>query len=287
MTVVTAPAHPIESRRLEAFVTRHHRLFVLTGAGCSTDSGIPDYRDLEGGWKRPPPMTWQVFTGDARARARYWARSMIGWRHFSRARANATHRALAALEQRGGVEVLVTQNVDGLHQAAGQRRVIDLHGRLDRVCCLDCNRRFNRGWMQAELEDANPDWTHLDAAHAPDGDADLEAPAYDGFHVPSCPQCGGTLKPDVVFFGENVPRDRLAEAMRRFDDADALLVVGSSLMVYSGYRFAAAAARRGMPIAAVNLGHNRADPLLDLKLDCRCDQALHFLRPSDALATCP
>ena len=286
MTPVHAPVHSGESRRLESFVSRHRRLFVLTGAGCSTDSGIPDYRDLEGGWKRPPPMTWQVFTGSPLARARYWARSMVGWRHFSGARANATHRALAELERRGGVEVLVTQNVDGLHQAAGQRSVIDLHGRLDRVCCLDCGRRFERGWMQAALEDANPTWIHLDAAHAPDGDADLEAPGLDGFRVPPCPGCGGTLKPDVVFFGENVPRERLAEAMRRFDRADALLVVGSSLMVYSGYRFAAAAARRGMPIAAVSLGRNRADPLLELKLDCRCDHALHFLHPPETLAAC-
>lgn len=286
MNAATAPVHPPESRQLEAFVARHRRLLVLTGAGCSTDSGIPDYRDLEGGWKRPPPMTWQVFTGDPLARARYWARSMVGWRHFSRARPSTTHHALAALERRGGVQALVTQNVDGLHQAAGQRHVIDLHGRLDRVLCLDCGAVHARGWMQAALEHANPAWAHLDAAHAPDGDADLEACDYGGFRVPPCPDCGGTLKPDVVFFGENVPRARLADAMAQFDAADALLVVGSSLMVYSGYRFAAAASRRGMPIAAVNLGHNRADPLLELKLDCRCDQALSFLQ-ADALAACP
>lgn len=276
-----------DSRRLEAFVTRFRRLFILTGAGCSTDSGIPDYRDLEGGWKRPPPMTWQVFSANPLARARYWARSMIGWRNVSRAQPNAAHHALAALERRGCVEVLVTQNVDGLHQAAGQRHVIDLHGRLDRVRCLDCGALHARRWMQTALEDANPGWLHLDAAQAPDGDAELQAQGYDGFHVPTCPDCGGTLKPDVVFFGENVPRERLALAMQAFDRADALLVVGSSLMVYSGYRFAAAAARQGMPCAAVNLGHNRADPLLDLKLDCRCDEALRFLDPASSLAACP
>ncbi|KGI78329.1 NAD-dependent protein deacetylase [Oleiagrimonas soli] len=268
------------SASLRSFVERHRRLFVLTGAGCSTDSGIPDYRDLEGGWKRPPPMTYQVFTGDPLGRARYWARSMIGWRHFSAARANATHSALASLERGGNVEVLVTQNVDGLHQAAGSRAVIDLHGRLDRVRCLQCDAVLSRAVFQQQLDDANPHWSNLRAAQAPDGDADLEEADFAAFAVPACAQCGGMMKPDVVFFGENVPRERLQRAMDHFDRADALLVIGSSLMVYSGYRFAAAAARRGMPIAAVNLGRNRADPLLELKLDCRCDEALAFLDAS-------
>ncbi len=256
---------------------RHRRLFVLTGAGCSTDSGIPDYRNLEGGWKRPPPMTYQAFTDEHHSRQRYWARSMIGWRRFSSARPNATHRALAELERSGRMQALVTQNVDGLHQAAGHRDVIDLHGRLDRVCCLECGMVTGRIDMQRMLELANPDWIDVGASDAPDGDADLHADDFSGFHVPACRGCGGILKPDVVFFGENVPRDRLAQAMQHFDRADALLVIGSSLMVYSGYRFAAAASRRGMPIAAVNLGRNRADPLLQLKLDCRCERALQFL----------
>jgi NAD-dependent SIR2 family protein deacetylase len=259
---------------------RHRRLFVLTGAGCSTDSGIPDYRDLEGGWKRPPPMTYQAFTGEQLSRKRYWARSMIGWRRFRVARPNATHRALAELERSGRMQVLVTQNVDGLHQAAGHRHVIDLHGRLDRVCCLECGRLTERADMQRMLEQANPDWSHVQAGQAPDGDADLESDDFSRFHVPACRDCGGMLKPDVVFFGENVPRDRLGRAMQQFQQADALLVVGSSLMVYSGYRFAASASRQGMPIAAVNLGRNRADDLMQLKLDCRCDQALQFLSPA-------
>ncbi len=277
MNAVSVPPLATESLALRDFVAHHRRLFVLTGAGCSTDSGIPDYRDLEGGWKRPPPMTWQVFTGEPTARARYWARSMIGWRTFSAARPNRTHQALARLESAGRTQVLVTQNVDGLHQAAGQRRVIDLHGRLDRVRCLQCQAITSRSDMQHALETANPDWTSLRARHAPDGDADLDGQDFSTFRVPACRHCGGVLKPDVVFFGENVPRERLGEAIDAFERADALLVVGSSLMVYSGYRFALAAARRGMPIAAVNLGHNRADALLQLKLDCRCDAALAFL----------
>lgn len=272
-----APAPSPESRQLQEFVSRHRRLFVLTGAGCSTDSGIPDYRDLEGGWKRPPPMTYQAFTGDRHSRQRYWARSMIGWRRFGNARPNATHHALAELERSGRMQVLVTQNVDGLHQAAGHRDVIDLHGRLDRVRCLACGEVTERVDMQRMLEQTNPDWVDVDASDAPDGDADLHADDFSGFHVPDCRACGGVLKPDVVFFGENVPRDRLGRALQHFDQADALLVIGSSLMVYSGYRFAAAASRRGVPIAAVNLGRNRADPLLHLKLDCRCEQALQFL----------
>ncbi len=272
MNPSTPPEH-----LLQAFVERHEKLFVLTGAGCSTDSGIPAYRDRQGIWQRSPPMTWQRFTGSAADRARYWARSMLGWRHVRDARPNATHRALAILEDTGCMQVLVTQNVDGLHQAGGNRNIIDLHGRLDRVLCLSCNRCFAREEVQQALEALNPDWCSHEAAQAPDGDAEPASEHPDAFHVPSCPRCHGMLKPDVVFFGENVPRQRLAHALEQFQRADAMLVLGSSLMVYSGYRFAVAASRRGMPLAAVNLGRNRADPLLDLKLDCRCDQALSFL----------
>lgn len=281
-TVAVSRTDPDTGTVLRRFIERHRKLLVLTGAGCSTDSGIPDYRDLEGGWKRPPPMTYQVFMADPLARARYWARSMIGWRHFSVARPNRTHAALARLEKDGRVQMLVTQNVDGLHQAAGSERVIDLHGRLDRVRCMDCGRFVQRPAFQAQLVAANPGWLEFDAPRAPDGDADLDGRAFAGFVVPHCPACEGVLKPDVVFFGENVPRTRLGDAMAHFEQCDALLVVGSSLMVYSGYRFAAAAARRGKPIAAINLGRNRADPLLELKVDGRCDEALAFLHGAAA-----
>ena len=261
--------------RLAEFIARHRKLFVLTGAGCSTGSGIPDYRDVDGGWKRRPPVTYQAFIGDAATRSRYWARSLVGWRRFGRARPNGTHEALAKLEADGRIEVLLTQNVDGLHQAAGSRNVIDLHGRLDRVRCLACERSIARAQFQSELERRNPAWSDLDALDAPDGDADLEALDFSSFAVPDCAACGGLLKPDVVFFGENIPRDRVDRAVAHLDRADAMLVVGSSLMVFSGYRFARAAARAGKPIAAVNLGRTRADDLLSLKVERDCAATLN------------
>ena len=255
---------------------------MLTGAGCSTGSGIPDYRDLDGGWKRRPPVTLQAFVADATTRSRYWARSLVGWRRFGRAQPNATHAALARLEGEGRVEVLLTQNVDGLHQAAGSRNVIDLHGRLDTVRCLACQARTPRDGFQRALEDANPEWLALDALDAPDGDADLEGLDFASFRVPDCVACGGLLKPDVVFFGENVPRDRVYRAEAHLAAADAMLVVGSSLMVFSGYRFARAAARAGKPMAAINLGRTRADDLLSLKIEDDCSATLCALSPSPA-----
>jgi NAD-dependent SIR2 family protein deacetylase len=263
--------------RLREFIGAHPRLFVLTGAGCSTDSGIPDYRDANGGWKRPQPVTYQAFMGEQATRQRYWARSLVGWRRFGRALPNATHHALARLEQQGRVTALLTQNVDGLHQAAGHRYVIDLHGRLNEVRCMSCDLRFPRDTFQQALVELNPDWATLDAGDAPDGDADLDGRDFSSFDVPPCPHCGGILKPDVVFFGENVPRNRVDAAITSLNEADAMLVVGSSLMVFSGYRFAAAAARDGKPIAAVNMGKTRADPLLSLKIEQSCAQVLAFL----------
>jgi NAD-dependent SIR2 family protein deacetylase len=262
---------------LHDFVDRHRRLFVLTGAGCSTNSGIPDYRDADGNWKRAQPVTYQAFMGQEATRRRYWARSMIGWRRFGRARPNDAHRALARLEAMGRSEVLLTQNVDRLHQTAGSDRVIDLHGRLDLVRCMGCERRMPRAELQDELARLNPAWVELDAADAPDGDADIESAAFASFTVPPCRHCGGVLKPDVVFFGENVPRDRVDAATRHLEQADAMLIVGSSLMVYSGFRFVQAAARAGKPIAAINLGRTRADDLLALKVEQSCEDALAFL----------
>ena len=262
---------------LPDFLARHPRLLVLTGAGCSTGSGIPDYRDADGQWKRSPPVTGQAFMADPQVRQRYWARSLLGWPRLIAARPNATHAALAVLEQRGHVELLLTQNVDGLHQAAGSRQVLDLHGRIDQLRCMACPHRQARAAWQRELLQANPAWAELQAAAAPDGDADLEGQDFARFVVPACPDCGGILKPDVVFFGENVPAARVEQAMAALARADALLVVGSSLMVWSGYRFALAAAEQGKPIAAVNLGRTRADELLNLKLDQDCGAALGFL----------
>lgn len=270
---------------LQDFVERHRRLFVLTGAGCSTDSGIPDYRDLEGGWKRPPPVTFQAFMGDAAVRRRYWARSLLGWPRFGLARPNRSHQALAALERHGRLELLLTQNVDGLHQAAGSREVIDLHGRLDAVRCMDCERRSPREALQARLRAANPGWERLQAGIAPDGDADLDGVDFAAFAVPACEHCGGLLKPDVVFFGENVPRERVARAHAHLERADAVLVVGSSLMVWSGFRFVQAAARAGLPVAALNFGRTRADDLLALKVERPCAEALAFLLEGIARAS--
>nr|WP_206370191.1 NAD-dependent protein deacetylase [Solimonas marina] len=255
-------------------------MFVLTGAGVSTDSGIPDYRDGEGAWKRPQPVTYQAFTGSDATRRRYWARSLVGWRGFGLARPNDAHQALAALERAGRVELLLTQNVDRLHQAAGSERVIDLHGRLDLVRCLDCERRYAREEFQRVLLDANPAWAALDAQMAPDGDADLEHDDFASFVVPPCPACGGMLKPDVVFFGESVPRERVDAAFAALREADAMLIVGSSLMVWSGFRFANAAAQAGKPMAAVNLGRTRADDLLSLKCALPVAEALSFLLES-------
>jgi NAD-dependent SIR2 family protein deacetylase len=262
---------------LRDFVERHERLFVLTGAGCSTASGIPDYRDTNGEWKRARPVMLQNFLADDLTRKRYWARSLVGWQRMHAARPNGAHHALAALESAGRVEQLVTQNVDGLHQAAGSRNVIDLHGRIDAVRCLECGGRVPRADVQAELVRRNPRFARLDARVAPDGDADLEDAAFAEFDVPPCYACGGRLKPDVVFFGEGVPRERVERTAGAIERSDAMLVVGSSLMVYSGYRLAVAMADAGKPVAAVNIGRTRADERLTLKVEEDCAAALAFL----------
>ena len=271
-----APAEALASP-LRAFIERHARLFVLTGAGCSTESGIPDYRDAAGSWKRPQPVMLQAFMADPHVRRRYWARSLVGWPRFRRAQPNAAHVALARLERSGSIELLVTQNVDSLHQSAGSEAVVDLHGRLDQVRCMECERLIEREAFQVELLSRNAGWADLTAIEAPDGDADLEGRDFSAFDVPACEACGGILKPHVVFFGESVPPRRVERAMHALARADAMLVIGSSLMVYSGYRFAEAAARAGLPIAAVNIGRTRADDLLALKIEQRCSEALEAL----------
>ncbi|WP_085317342.1 NAD-dependent protein deacetylase [Derxia lacustris] len=263
-------------RLLDRFA-RHPRWLVLTGAGISTESGIPDYRDAGGAWKRKPPVDFRDFMARPEVRARYWARSAIGWTLMRRAEPNVGHRALAALEVAGRLELLVTQNVDGLHQAAGSAAVVDLHGRIDTVVCMGCRERTPRAQLQARLVAANPDWLGLAAGIAPDGDADLDGHDFSRFAVPACERCGGVLKPDVVFYGENVPRERVDASYAALAAADALLVVGSSLMVFSGFRFARDAARAGKPVLAINLGVTRADDLLADKIALPCGAALAAL----------
>mgnify|MGYP000885700571 CR=1 FL=1 len=258
---------------LESFVRDHPRLFVLTGAGCSTASGIPDYRDANGEWKNRPPVQFQDFMSSEATRRRYWARSLVGFRRVAAAAPSLAHTSLANLEAGGAVGALVTQNVDGLHQRAGSRAVIDLHGRLDAVRCMSCDFRAARADMQTWLIERNPAWADLEAAEAPDGDARLEGP-FDGFDVPACPACLGVLKPDVVFFGENVPKSRVSTCYDALAASDAVLVVGSSLMVFSGFRFCLAAQEAGKPIALLNRGKTRADEIATLKVDGECGEVL-------------
>lgn len=259
---------------LRAFIAEHPRLFVLTGAGLSTGSGIPDYRDRNGGWKGAAPIQHQAFVQRLNKRKRYWARSMAGWPAVARATPNAGHHALARLAEPDRRVRIVTQNVDGLHQAAGNRRVIDLHGRLDRVVCLDCQTRLYRDRIQTRLVEANAGWLQDAETLRPDGDTELGAVDYEAFQVPECPECGGVLKPDVVFFGGAVPRNTVAQAWAALARSEAVLIAGSSLMVWSGYRFVRQAAARGLPILAINRGHTRADPLLSGKLDGDCGRLL-------------
>lgn len=251
---------------LRRWIADHRRVVVLTGAGCSTASGIPDYRDEQGEWKRRPPVMYQAFRTQESTYRRYWARAFAGWPRFTAAVPGAAHHALAAWEQAGSVARLVTQNVDGLHQRAGSRDVIDLHGRLHDVICLTCRSRTSRASVQAAMAAANARW-NADAATAPDGDADIDAAAVESFAPPRCGQCGGLLKPDVVFFGENVPNARYEDARGAVAAADALLVAGSSLMVYSGFRFVQQAHDAGLPIAIVNRGRTRGDDLANLKVE--------------------
>ncbi len=274
MSVSSLPSALEESVARAWRTLRGRRVLALTGAGCSTDSGIPDYRDEAGAWKRSPPVQYRDFVRSESVRRRYWARSFAGWPRMADAEPNTAHRALAQLEAAGHIQALITQNVDGLHQKAGQRAVIDLHGRIDGVVCLECATPMGRAEFQQRLAEANPGWRAGVLGWAPDGDADLEADAYAAFGIPACPHCKGVLKPAVVFFGEHIPADTNQAAATAVAGAEAVLVVGSSLMVWSGYRLVRAAAERGIPVVAVNRGQTRADALIDLKIDAPCGPVL-------------
>lgn len=264
------------SGELKDFLGQHRRLLIISGAGVSTGSGIGDYRNLDGEWKRPQPVTHQAFMEQKAWRQRYWARSQLGFPSFMRARPNSAHRGLALLEQRGQAFALITQNVDGLHQRAGQRQVIDLHGRLDEVICMSCSASISREEVQGWLEEMNPHIQEQRFSVAPDGDADLELD-FSTIQVPECSRCQGILKPNVVFYGASVAPSVVEKAYGWVEASDALLVVGTSLMVYSSFRFVRMAHRLGKPIIALNRGKTRADGLYHLKLEMDCSQALDAL----------
>jgi NAD-dependent SIR2 family protein deacetylase len=250
---------------------------ILSGAGLSTESGIPDYRGATGRVRRAEPMTFQTFTAGAAARQRYWARSHTGWRHIAHAEPNAGHRVVAELERHGLLAGIITQNVDGLHQAAGARRVTELHGSLHRVTCLGCGQRTARERLDQRLREANPGWTARPAGVNPDGDAVLAGPEVAGFRVVDCEDCGGVLKPDVVFFGENVPPPRVEQCYELTGRASALVVLGSSLTVMSGFRFVRHAAKLAIPVAIVNHGRTRGDGHALLTLDAPLGATLSAL----------
>ncbi|HLI19039.1 MAG TPA: NAD-dependent protein deacetylase [Rhodanobacteraceae bacterium] len=263
--------------RLAAWLAARSHVIVISGAGVSTGSGIPDYRDGDGNWKRSPPVQYRDFVGSDAVRRRYWARSFVGWPMFEAAQPSAAHRALAQLEQAGYVRQIVTQNVDRLHQRAGSRSVIDLHGRLDVVRCLACGRRFDRDEFQVRLRAANPGWSASMARIAPDGDADLEDVDFSAFEKPACEVCGGMLKPDVVFYGESVPRETTMAALAAVESADGVLVVGSSLMVWSSFRLVRAAVAQGIDVVAVNRGRTRGDDLFAFKVEGECGEVLNAM----------
>lgn len=266
-----------------AALLRGRRLVVLTGAGCSTESGIPDYRGPGTRARARNPIQHREFLTRPEVRTRYWARSLLGWPRFSSARPNAAHQALATLEREGHVLGLITQNVDRLHHAAGSQRVIELHGALARVRCLDCEAIEPRVELQERLRALNPGFAERTAELRPDGDAELPVEAVRDFQVAVCTRCGGTLKPDVVFFGDNVPPPTVEAAFSLLEEGDALLVVGSSLAIYSGFRFLQRAADRHMPIGLVNIGECRGGELVDVRVEARAGEVLPWL--AAALAT--
>jgi NAD-dependent SIR2 family protein deacetylase len=268
---------PATIRDLYNFFIDNPSVTVITGAGCSTDSGIPDYRDKEGNWKTKQPVYHRDFLRSEHHRKRYWARSMVGWQHFGKATPNLAHRALARLETLGKIQAIITQNVDGLHQRAGSQSVIDLHGRLDTVICLSCQTLIARQSLQERLISTNPNWLQYEAKQAPDGDAQLEVDHFHQFNIPECQSCGGILKPNVVFYGDGVAKEVVQCCFDAVNQSKAVLVVGSSLMVRSAYRYVLHAHENNIPVAALNEGKTRADELLHFKLEENCSAALTSL----------
>ncbi|WP_329130926.1 NAD-dependent protein deacetylase [Streptomyces sp. NBC_00670] len=273
MDTAVTPDPPLRTESADGLAVVERMLagggvLVLSGAGLSTESGIPDYRGPSGSRRRHTPMTYQEFTGSEENRRRYWARSHLGWESIGRARPNAGHRAVTRLVAAGLVSGVITQNVDGLHAAAGTPQAVELHGSLHRVICLTCENTVSRRQLHQRLDEANPEFRDLAARVNPDGDAELARDREAAFRTVSCQVCGtGMLKPDVVFFGESVPKPRVAHCFDLVDAASALLVTGSSLTVMSGLRFVRHAAKTGKPVAVVNQGPTRGDDLAAVRLD--------------------
>ena len=253
---------------------RERRAVILTGAGCSTESGIPDYRGAETRNKARNPIQYRAFITEPAARQKYWARSTVGWKRVARALPNPAHIALADMEEAGLITGIITQNVDRLHHRAGSHRVVELHGALSEVYCLSCEAIEARDEFQLRLEALNPGWKQKNAELAPDGDAELDDEYIREFRVPACMRCEGILKPNVVFFGENVPKTRVGEAWKLYDQADALVVVGSSLAVYSGYRFVLRAVREKRPVAMITLGASRGESQAEFVIKERAGEVL-------------
>ena len=270
-------SHGEGAEQLAQFLQRHPDVLLLTGAGISTASGIPDYRDTDGVRRGNAPVQGPDFRRQLAVQRRYWARSMVGYPTLSRAAPNPGHLAIAQMALQGNVGSLITQNVDGLHQQAGSTDVTELHGSIHAVVCLDCHAHYARRTVQDMLDYDNPQMVGATATPAPDGDALLEPSQLASFVVPRCLHCGGTLKPDVVFFGDGVPAACAAEAGQKMQDASALLVIGSSVMVYSSFRLCRMAAESGKPVAAINLGRTRADELLAFKIETPAQDILPFV----------
>ncbi|GFS87489.1 NAD-dependent protein lipoamidase sirtuin-4, mitochondrial [Nephila pilipes] len=262
---------------LKNFVDKYTKIFVLTGAGVSTESGLPDYRSKDVGlYDRSPnrPVLYKDFVSSPAVRKRYWARNFAGWKLFSSARPNEVHKFLAQWEKTGNISWLVTQNVDRLHHKAGTKNVTELHGTSYLVKCLNCPNLFSRNLFQLTLRDLNPNF-HVESTEiAPDADVHLDPALTESFNVPSCDKCGGILKPDVVFFGENVPKEKVFNLYKKVEESDAILVLGSSLEVFSGYRFVLAASESKKCIGIVNIGPTRADKLATFKITARCGEIL-------------
>lgn len=270
---MTLAAIDTDLNRIAEMLEQSSDVLVISGAGMSTASGIADYRDDTGAWKRPQPVQHQAFVQHLHWRQRYWARSQLGYPAFAQAQPNDGHRSLVALEQRHQISAVITQNVDRLHQRAGQQQVLDLHGRLDQVRCLDCGWQQSRSDVQVWLQRQNP-WINAQSfTPAPDGDADIELD-FSRVKVPECPKCGGIVKPDVVFFGDTVPKADVEKGYRWVENADAVLVVGTSLMVYSSFRFVRKAHELGVPIVAINQGKTRGDDLFVVKANIDCVRGL-------------